>query len=421
MKRLTILTLLAVSALCANSQTFTVLSPGEDYSLYVQGMSNNGKWLCGYYGSASCIINTETGEYIDYLYESDFNSITNDGVMAGWASLDVDDGETSAVLFGPDGYEKIYPNDENTSAMAKAITNDGSIVCGFTYNNSTRVRKACIWKGDEQIFLPDPEDCAFRTSRGCAAQFISDDAKIIVGYIVYGASYPCIVWRLQDDGSYVCDPICNRYFNSDTDSDDQDNEWYQLMPEGLSKNGKYVSLLLVDENGYWRIGRYNTEDDTLTASDDTFDYWPEHVSDQGTIVGWLIYNDEYYVATMWRVEDDNVQIISELHEDQETLYYYDYLGTNRAVCISPSGRYIAGVAVAQFDVSEEYARDFAWWLDLGEDEEGYEEAVEDGIKQVANAQTRKRANAGVYDISGRAVSHPNKGFYIIDGQKLILK
>ncbi len=400
----------------AATEEVMILSPGADYSLYVQGMSNNGRWLAGYYGSTSCLIDTETETYYNYLYESDFNSVSNAGVMAGWAVLEVDDGETSAVLVGPNDYTKVYPNDENCSAMAKAITADGAVVCGFTYNNSTRVRQACIWKGDERIDLPNPEGLAFATKRGTAAQFISDDAKIIVGYVVYGASYPCIIWRLQDDGTYACDPLCNRFFNSDTDADDQTNEWYQLMPEGLSKNGRYISLLLVDENGWWVMGRYNTETDELTASDTTYDYWPEHVSDQGSIAGWRGY-DEYYGAVVWREGDDSVAILAEEY-GLSTLADYDDLGTNRAVCITPSGRYIAGVAVAQFDVLEEYARDFAWWVDLGEDEEGYI----DGIKQIDAQGTTTQASALTtrYNLAGQRLSPTAKGL-IIENHKKILR
>ncbi len=45
----------------------------------------------------------------------------------------------------------------------------------------------------------------------------------------------------------------------------------------------------------------------------------------------------------------------------------------------------------------------------------------DGIEQVADTQTRRLANEGVYNLAGQRVSEPGKGLYIINGKKVLIK
>ncbi len=413
-----ILAALAVHcSLLGFAQSITVYSPDYSAPVWAFAMSSNARYLACYLDGSSAVLDRDTETYYVLEQDSEFSSISDEGVMVGWAddgAVTFDTTETITVL--PNSYGNAYPT---------AITADGSVICGRAIK--TLKRKGCVWQDGEQSFLPDPS-YSFEND-GSQAWFICDDASVIVGMAIDNLNtWPMVLWYLQDDGSYLCDPVCETWwrdpsdyeYDYDTDefiySDDNTNPYFEFLPRGISRNGKYVSLYLATTDYEDQVGRYNVETGELEVASGY--YSPHHVADDGTIVGSYVYYDAvdytYEVAFIWRPGEEP-KLIADEFPDYTELAEYDAVGYNRAVDITPDGRYICGIAYAYFDEDIEtygedcYVRDITWVLDT---------TGEVGIEQVVGDKRQVVTNTA-YDLSGRAVNPNAKGLKIINGKKVL--
>lgn len=202
---------------------------------YLTAISPNGQYVAGDVGDGSVIIrNLATGELKVFVTEGDeimyrigggSTPISNTGIVVGSTT-----GENAAYFENNAWHELPVPNTLYTNT-AKAITPDGSIICGnlgraqMTLEHSTAMCVPAVWYRQEDgtysepEILPCPEyDFTGRVPQYITALSISADGKVIAG-------------QVHDNGGMVEEPII--YYR------DENGDWaYKLLyPELINPTG----------------------------------------------------------------------------------------------------------------------------------------------------------------------------------------
>lgn len=285
---------------------------------------------------------------------------------------------------------------------------------------------ACVWKNGVKTYLPVPtdEELGFETN-GSVAYYTNSDGSVIAGYAVDNFSTnPLLVWRLQDDGTYVCDPVCTKYFS--LMGDVEGRPYVMFSPQGLSRNGRYVSLNLMMSSedmmfSEQHIGRLNLETgelETYRADGEgdiaaNAEMQATQVSDNGTILGWALAGTwamQQRSAIIWQ-KDKTPMILANLVPNITEIPSWDAVGFNTAIDITPDGRYIAGFAR---DETNNYK---GYLLDIG--------AVAAAVEAV-KVTDEAAVEVARYAINGTRLTAPTKGVNIVkmsDGtvKKVIVK
>ncbi len=416
-----------VATSLAQETTLTVISPDYEAPVWAFAISSNGRYLACYLDGQSAIVDMTSDDlndldaYILLDEDSEFTSISDAGTMVGWA-------DAGGVAFNTAGEISTVTNSYG-NAYPTAITADEARVCGYAVKSYNY--KPCIWRDGEQSFLTTPE-LSFE-SDGAIAYCVSDDGQTIVGMAVDNYNTrPMIIWHLQDDGTYAVDAVCEQWFkdpsdfeyNEDTDeleyNADNTNPYFYFLPRGISRNGKYISLALTTSDWELQMGRYDVATGEMELA--TGYYEPQHVADDGTIVGWYVTyastDYEYAAAMIWRPGEEP-QLIADAYPQHSELAVYDGVGYNRAVDITPDGRYIIGIAYAYFDEdtllqgSDCYARDITWVLDT---------TGADGIKVISSpseATSLQSQQTTIYNLAGQQLTRTTKGLNIVGGKKVV--
>ena len=424
------------SAACAQEPaSITVLDniTGEDGATYqpcVQAVSPNHRYVAG------PAYNIETGAYGMFVYDietdnyaveaalddfgADIREVNNDGVATGY--------NEQACFFNIDGTVDYFYAEEEMSTIARDASDDLSVAVGCYYLTTGYLTTACVWKDGKRMDLPVPtdEELGFETN-GSSAYYTNSDGSVIVGYVVDNFSTnPLLVWRLQDDGTYECDPVCTRYFSPDGDVEGR--PYITFSPQGLSRNGRYVSLNLAvyDETTEWYteqyIGRLDLESGELEIYradgqgeiEANSEMTATQVSDNGTVIGYTSMGwgpMSQRNAIIWQKGKTPTKLATLLPDITE-IAAYDNVGMNTAIDITPDGRYIAG-----FAMDEKYAYN-GYVIDIGS------EAA--GVKAVKVADGEAAVEVARYGINGTRLAAPVKGVNIVkmsDGtvKKVIVK
>ncbi len=424
------------SATCAQEPaSITVLGniTGEDGATYqpcVQAVSPNHRYVAG------PAYNIETGAYGMFVYDietdnyaveaalddfgADIREVNNDGVATGY--------NEQACFFNIDGTVDYFYAEEEMSTIARDASDDLSVAVGCYYLTNGYLTTACVWKDGKRMDLPVPtdEELGFETN-GSSAYYTNSDGSVIVGYVVDNFSTnPLLVWRLQDDGTYECDPVCTRYFSPDGDVEGR--PYIMFSPQGFSRNGRYVSLHLsvYDEATEWfteqYIGRLDLESGELETYradgqgeiEANSEMTATQVSDNGTVIGYTSMGwgpMSQRNAIIWQKGKTPTKLATLLPDITE-IAAYDNVGMNTAIDITPDGRYIAG-----FAMDENYAYN-GYVIDIGS------EAA--GVKAVKVADGEAAVEVARYAINGTRLTAPVKGVNIVkmsDGtvKKVIVK
>lgn len=423
------------SAACAQEPArITVLDniTGEDGATYqpcVQAVSPNHRYVAG------PAYNIETGAYGMFVYDietdnyaveaelddfgADIREVNNDGVATGY--------NEQACFFKIDGTVDYFYAEEEMSTIARDASDDLSVAVGCYYLTTGYLTTACVWKDGKRMDLPVPtdEELGFETN-GSSAFYTNSDGSVIVGYVVDNFSTnPLIVWRLQDDGTYVCDPVCTRYFSPDGDVEGR--PYMVFAPQGLSRNGRYVSLglavsdpdIMITEQYLGRLDLESGDLETYRADgsgefEQNTEFVPTQVSDNGTVIGYTSMGwgpMSQRNAIIWQKGKTPTKLATLLPDITE-IAAYDNVGMNTAIDITPDGRYIAG-----FAMDENYAYN-GYVIDIGS------EAA--GVKAVKVADGEAAVEVARYGINGTRLAAPVKGVNIVkmsDGtvKKVIVK
>ncbi len=205
---------------------FRTITRGVDLDFLVTGMSENGKYVAGWLGIGigSGLYDVENDEF--YLYtgygSSEMDAVTDDGMLIGY-------GYSDTTLLGINLLtgEEIVDSSVH-DLWGRDCNADGSFITGtyITWRNYP-----CYWKDKVNECIPlsqpdaeeigfylavadlrfngdsdDPADWSYEYVEAIAA---SKDGSIICGN-VYGwlLNAGALLWRLNDEGEYVLDPIC---------------------------------------------------------------------------------------------------------------------------------------------------------------------------------------------------------------------
>lgn len=420
-----------VTAQAAEAASIKILEDmtGEDgrtYQAVAQAISPNHRYVAGPAFDMSTgmmgmfVYDVETGDYAvkpaNDDYGADIREVNDDGVATGYNS--------QACFLHLDGTVEYIEAEEGITTQARDASDDLSVVVGCTYPTDGFNTTACVWVDGEKTDLPVPtdEELGFETN-GSVAYYTNSDGSVIAGYVVDNYSTnPLLIWRLQDDGSYVCDPVCTRYFSPNGDMEGR--PYVMFAAQGLSRNGRYVSLNVMDaSSGLYeqRIGRLDLETGEVETyvADGSGDIQANaemqatQVSNDGTIIGWSLAGSwamQVRSAVIWYKGEDP-KLLSNVVPDVEEIANFDSLGFNTVIDITPDGRYVVGFAMDEMSNYKGYV------LDLGT----ASSAVNEVVKEDAEAYEVAR-----YAINGTRLQAPTKGINIVkmsDGttKKVIVK
>lgn len=424
MKKLLTLALAAMAAgsAWAEEPNITVLEGGLMYGgLMPQCISNNGTYVGGstfampmfmadWRLQETWILNEDTGStYEDYGAEIKWT--TDDGKGYGF-----DDNGAVMIDFNTKEYNVFCPigKDGVGDAMATSATEDGTIIVGYV-KQGMRPVTAAYWEDGKINYLPIPSDkeLGFTTQGESVARAISNDGKIIIGYVYDKLStYPMVIWTRQDDGSYICDPVCARYFGEPH----SDKEFLKFAPLSITPDGKTV-LMEVQYNtdspellGENCLAYFDVETENLdVAYIDGENGIPvgtrlqtlnKSISNNGTVVGYYESNEGRGAFIMTRAEMQPKSFYYEFPGIDEFYTFYDN-GENVASSITADGRYITGMG---WDTKAGYV---GYVLDRGIDDYT-------GVN-VIETETAGSMEEAIYTIDGRRVNQPVQGINIIKG------
>lgn len=404
-----------------------MVSNGETYQPEIEAISSNHRYVTGpAYNSTTgatgmFIYDLETDQYAVKPAEDEFGAVmrmvSDDGVAIGY--------NKQAVKLSIDGNVEYLDVPEGITGLARDASDDLSLIVGCHYETTNPYKTtACIWKNGELIDLPVPtdEELGFETN-GSTAYYTNADGSIIVGYVVDNAStMPLILWRLQSDGTYVCDPVCTKYYSEWGDVEGK--PYVMFSPQGLSRDGKYVSLNIMELTDFYseqRMARYNLDTEKLEIyvadGQDEIKAQAEAqataIANDGTMIGWVLSGSwiaQERSAVVWEGDEAAPKILANAYPEIPEIAEFDSYGFNTICDITPDARYIAGFAM---DENREYV---SFVIDRGDIATGISTPVSD-----ENATETAR-----YAADGTQLAAPAKGLNIIkmsDGttRKVIVK
>ena len=347
MMKKTLTLFLALLATCAaGAQSLKVIGSSTDNYMLIS-VSPNGKYAAGINQSTnnSILWDINSGEVLETANQETANCVNNEGVMVGYQG-------DYPVKILPD--LTVVQLLTDTMGMANAISDDG-LICGATMD-AGYITHACLWKDGQTIMLPEPTTEEAGTEvNGTSAKYISGDGKVIAGYVQDNMStWPLIIWRLQDDGTYKVFPICKTYFNDGTDTSNK-NPYYSFQATSISHNGKWVALQVSElgESGFLtaaRMARYDIDADTIqVAALATIDGNEENteclscgISDNGTMTG--IYNWAFMYSRkglLWPAGKGEADLLANSYKSIEELAVYDQ-ASHSPIAITPDAGKIVG-------------------------------------------------------------------------------
>ena len=346
-------------------------------------------------------------------YGAEIRSVNNSGLGVGF-----DDNGAVVVDFANEQYkviQKVNTSEGIYDAIADAVSEDGSVISGVVVGAGW-FADASVWIDGELQYLPLPafSEVGFQYE-GSRAAYMSSDASVIVGFLVDGLNTrPMVVWHRQDDGSYICDPVCKNYFEPGTG----DNLYRRFSPLALSPDGSKVAMMLQvnsgtsDSSSENLLGIYNVSDGTVEPvyidgkhgipAGSLCEVYDHGISDDGTVVGWYYNMFEDRLAFIMYPDEMQPMPLSRAFPELEKLAEYDEIGEHALSGISADARYICGMGVVE-DPSFGYIYE-GYVLDTqGSPESGVGEIM------MAPTETEKR----YFSIDGKEVASPVNGITIV--------
>ena len=419
---------LAGVGMMASAQSMQVISSltDSDGTVYdgvmSQAISPNHRYIAG---TVTNINDGKSGIFV-YDLESDkcviqpdvnytglnLSAVTDDGVAVGYNGDDADNWLIAATTLSIDGETTKLQAPEESSSYAYDITDDGKTIVGYYASNMDFVSHACVWKDGKIEDLPVPaSEEAGMTVSGSEAKYVSADGSVICGALLDEYWSPVLaLWSLQDDGSYKCEAVGNKYYS--LDGADPERPYMQFYAADLSRNGKYVALKLGTANAQ-HVGRYNVgtgefEECMHEANSDfagAVAIDAMSVADDGTILASCVTNMGWsYKPCLWKAGDEMPQLISAMCPELEQLAAFDESGANYGTSITPDGRYVTGYSDDSSKGGSGMYMNTAYVIDL------YYTTT--AIDKASNAGGGD-AEVARYTVGGTRVSAPVKGLNIV--------
>lgn len=442
MKRISTLLLTAAISITANAESTKMLklgtlTPGvEEPGLVAQGISPNGKYVCGNLemGMGYFIYNLENDECV-YDVTSDpegaeLRHVNNNGLAIGYNG--------PGITFSMDKVETVLetPSEEYKYVLGEALTNDGSVMIGELVGSGYITYAAYSANGGKWTMLPqgDSETLGQYAESGSTAKYISGDGKVILGQ-AGGLLGPSILWLQNEQGEYELYPlfttIPEEYLSGD-------KAFHDLSPASVSDNGKYVlmtALTIIGDPYDPEMGGqqnyipvvYNTETQDWTIYDEpqTVDEYglglrPTAIDNDGNIIG-IIGIPNVASSGSFYLKAGATQAMSYLEafpSYAEIFGLPDSVGYCLPTCMSADGRYLVGYGYYSEDFYDESKP--AYWTSYVIDTRS-----DSGVAAPSVTESNVTVE-GIYTIAGQRQQHTVKGVNIIlmsDGstRKVIIK
>lgn len=397
MKKLffTVLTVLGIGSTAVAQDGFTVIQ--SENNLRGIAISSNGNYIVGStYEGQSFMYDVQKNSVLTFGLEADARSVSDNGVATGYDVM-------APYTFSADG-TSAQLEQVGYGGIAESITADGKVIAGSTdWDDAIYATHACIWKDGQVEFLPEPtsEWLGF-TNNGTAAQFISNDSSVIVGWIIDDlATFPCIVWRKNTDGSYSALPLGKRYYEPAYGN----RPYWTFTATGLSRNGRYIALTVhaADWSAVVLPARYDLETDVLEVCssenvEEGYSYMSSTIADDGTLVGYAE-SDNTRKGFIWKSGEPSLKLLAEEYPQISNMAMYDgyfHVPTD----ITPDGKKILG-----FGVNSESGAYETYVIDR--------EKLSTGIDNVVSGNNGSNAEVARYTTEGKRIVSPTKGINIL--------
>ena len=382
---------------------------GVQYYLWAQSISPNHRYVGGIAASAIdgmnglFVYDLETGEYAVEAtvveLGSDIRGVSNTGVATGF--------NPNAVTLSTDGTHIDLETPAGCESAGRDISNDGNTVAGAYWSLDDYSQHACVWKDGKMIRLPEPAagEVGFDVL-GTSANWCSGDASVIAGYIQDNfIAYPAIVWRLQDDGTYVCDPVCKDYYSEH--GADPDKPFVRFRSANLSNNGEWLAVNVAEPNTSTRMAILNLNTGELIRDTESYESQGLAVTDDGTVAGAM---NAGMTACIWKAGTPGPEALTSLY-DIDLFSEIELQGYHLLYDITPDGEVGIGIG---YDSMWHY---ISYVLYFNGDATGIGKAVagKDSAAEVAR-----------YTPDGTRISAPVKGINLVrraDGsvEKVLVK
>lgn len=433
MKHYYFLSAAALLAFSAHAEvTVTTSTVDEDTQLMGESMSPNAKFVVGtnFSGYIPCAWDVTNNQYYNFadFEEGQFHTVSDDGFVVGAAPTEPGSQYVHAIAGNVSGEvsflwynegELLY-NEEwdfwyttgDAGSDAYCMTADHQTIFGFYYD-SMYATTPCYWRDGQRYDLPVPtdEEAGFYVN-GAEVRWCTPDGSLLLGYAIDDlGTWPACLWRLQADGTYACDPICNQYFEINYG----DGKPYMLFtPYGLSQNGEWISLSIQEEFDFFggadepsiQIARLHLTDGTLEVLDADFGSTttPSDIANDGTLgiitdaLGGMVGREAY----LWQGGETEAVTLEEV---TGPIAEFEDLLCNTLCTLSGDGKYLQGFAM----LNNEEADIFSYIIDLGD---------------VVSLRALKQLSAtqAIYSLQGqRLQSLAAPGLYLVGGQKQLRK
>lgn len=403
-----------------------ITAMSDKVQLMGEGISLNGKYVSGsnYATYQPAIWNTETGELTEFsdFEEGTLHTVSNNGIAVGTTG----GMEGKALITTPDGKAHVLPDNagENSQGSeAYCITEDGSMAGGFyfyfAYTNEEQTEGfyavyPCVWKNDVCTTLPYPshKDVGFAVD-GAGIRWMSKDGKILLGYLIDDLSkWPAVIWRQNENGEYVCDPICKEYFEMGY----QQGKPYMLFtPSGISPNGEWIALNVQEEYDDWdwdtmppavKAARYNLNTKELQVLDMEVDMNSTAITNDGTVLAYTLTDGMVgRVGYLWLAGQEKAVC---LDDELNTVVNMPLMVANTPCAFAEDGLTMQGFGV------DTDANIFSYVLNLA----NLGNIMGTGIEEVKE-ETTIAEGTQVYNLAGQRVVKMQKGLYIANGKKIL--
>lgn len=359
MKKVSIIVFaLAICAMANAETTLKVLSFGSlqgpglgEPGMIGLGISPDGRYVCGTLENAVGIFigDLDSDKMIYAFSEGDdggqLMNVNNEGVAIGFngypgVTFNTEGIET--ILRVPDGFKYVVGQD---------LSADGSVAVGLMVGDGYQIFPAFSRNGDVWQKLPMPDmDMGDYNTKQCGARYISEDGKIILGYI--GALGPATLWRLDDNGEYVADPFFDVY--AMRTKEDKDHPYVTFEAQGMSPDGHYVLIKVCTYSdgvpGLNMPAVYDTQTQTLKVYDEeqkidvyNIGLTPTAIANDGTFIGMLGSAAVNAGAFIMKAGESHAEMYVEAFPEYAEIFdFLDFCGYHMPADISADGNRIIG-------------------------------------------------------------------------------
>lgn len=313
------------------------------------------------------LVNTETGESVEVedILRGELRGVTDDGIAMGVLESNYSD-HAHGFIYNIETEEisLFYEDKRFETNVPWAMTPDGKIIVGFVMTTKDDPTSeipwgvyACVWTegGKSRCLLPTPsaQELGFEPMYA-EARWISDNGKVILGFVESGMGWLACHWIHNADGTYTPHATCAPYYTSEYIGEDK---FIDFTPKAISANGEWISLNVQKEFDFFdfsatptpmQAARLNLNTNKLEvldlSPDEVEEYSPEmfSIADNGTTVGRLTDKVGNEQAVIWYADDNKITYLADMFQTDEYVQYWE---SSSLSYITAGGNCVMGYSV----------------------------------------------------------------------------